>query len=150
MVLIFRPTIQSRRWAAAKFNQLRHRPQITIVNSAENLKFVFEGLGLTVDNNLNPTDIVGGTITKIHASTNDPAPDALFDIVVNTPAASWYDAVVAAAAGNQAPFDALTSGWALSFIGAAGVDAFGAGDTNDFFRASGGSDRLDGGLDSTG
>src|SRR5262249_20517699 len=113
--------------------------QITVVNSAANLRFVFEGLGLTVDNNINPADIVGGTITRIHAFTNDSTPDALFDIVVNVPAASWYDAVVAAAAGNQAPFDALTSGWALSFVGAAGVDAFGAGDSNDFFRASGGS-----------
>ena len=34
----------------------------------------------------------------------------------------------------------------MSFFGAAGTDAFGAGGTNDFFRGSGGSDSLDGGF----
>src|SRR5262249_54357406 len=115
-------------------------PEVTIINSVANLRFVFEGTNFAVDNNINPTDITAGTITKIHVLTNDPAPVALFDIVANVSAASWYHAVVAAGAGNQTLFDALTSGWTLSFVGAAGVDAFGAGDSNDYFRGSGGSD----------
>ena len=102
--------------------------QITIVNTAANLKFVFEGVGLTLDNNSNPTDITGGTITAIHVFTNDSTPVALFDFTVNVDAATWYDAMVADAAGDQSLFDTLTSGWSFDFVGGAGPDAFGAGE----------------------
>ena len=121
-------------------------PQITIINAAANLKFVFEGTNLALDNNLNPTDVVGGTITTIHVFTNDPTPVALFDLIGRVNAATWYDAVVADAAGNQSLFNALTSGWSISFFGAAGADSFGADDTNDYFHSSGGNDRFDGGF----
>ena len=75
--------------------------QITIINTAANLKYVFEGVGLTLDNDSNPTAITGGTITAIHAFTNDSTPVALFDITGNMDAVTWYDAVVADAAGDK-------------------------------------------------
>jgi len=121
-------------------------PSITIINSLANLRFVFEGTNFVVDNNLNPTDIISGTITTIHVFAINPTPAPLYDIVANINAAPWYDAVVAAGAGNQTLFDALTNGWSLSFFGAAGVDAFGAGDNNDYFHSSGSNDNFDGGF----
>ena len=108
-------------------------------------RFVFEGTNLALDNNLNPTDVVGGAITTIHVFTNDPTPVALFDLIGRVNAATWYDAVVADAAGNQSLFNALTSGWSISFFGAAGADLFGADDTNDYFKVSGGNDMFNGG-----
>ena len=101
--------------------------QITIINTAANLKFVFEGVGLTLDNNSNPTDITGGTITAIHAFTNDSTPVALFDLTGNLDAVAWYDAIVAAAAGNHSLIDTLTSGWSFNFVGGAGSDAWSLG-----------------------
>ena len=58
-------------------------------------------------------------------------------------AATWYDAVVAKAGGNDVPFDDLTSAWPLNFIGGAGSDMWSA-DPNDFFQASDGDDTFDG------
>ena len=63
--------------------------QITIINTAANLKFVFEGVGLTLNNDSSPTAITGGTITAIHAFTNDLTPVALYDIAVNVAAVTW-------------------------------------------------------------
>ena len=117
-------------------------PTITIVNTSANLKFVFEGTGLTLDDATTPTDVTAGTITAIHAFTNDPTPVALFDITGSIDAATWYDAIVAAAAGNNSLIQTLTSGWSFSFTGGAGSDAWSAGDLNDFFHSSGGNDFL--------
>jgi Ca2+-binding RTX toxin-like protein len=120
--------------------------QITIVNATENLRFVFEGVGLTLDNDSSPTDITGGTITAIHVFTNDLTPAPLLDLIANVDAAAWYDAAVARAGGDGSLFDALTSEWSISLFGAAGPDSFGSGDASDYFRSSGGIDRFDGGF----
>ena len=118
--------------------------QITIINTAANLKFVFEGVGLTLNNDSSPTAITGGTITAIHAFTNDLTPVALYDIAVNVAAVTWYNAIVADAAGNSSLFDTLTNGWSINFVGGAGPDEAASTDSNDFFRSSGGSDFFDG------
>ena len=118
--------------------------QITIINTAANLKFVFEGVGLTLNNDSSPTAITGGTITAIHAFTNDLTPVALYDIAVNVAAVTWYNAIVADAAGNSSLFDTLTNGWSINFVGGAGPDEAASTDLNDFFRSSGGSDFFDG------
>ena len=115
---------------------------ITIINTEANLKFVFEGVGLTLDSNSSPTAITGGTITAIHVLTLADAP--LFDITGSVDASTWYDAIVAAAAGDSSQIETLTSGWSFNFVGGAGSDAWNAGDLNDFFRSSGGNDFFDG------
>ncbi|HET7805250.1 MAG TPA: cadherin-like domain-containing protein [Pseudolabrys sp.] len=120
--------------------------QITIINATANLKFVFDGVALTLDNDSSPTDITGGTITAIHVFTNDAMPTPLLDLIVNVDAVDWYDAVVTRAGGDSSLFDALTSEWSISFFGAGGSDAFGASNANDFFHSSGGIDRFDGGF----
>ena len=118
--------------------------QITIINTAANRKFVFDGVGLTLDNNSNPAAITGGTITAIHAFTNDLTPVALFDLIGTLDAVVWYDAIVADAAGNQSPINSLTSGWSFNFVGGAWSDAWSGGDVNDSFKSSGGNDLFDG------
>ena len=120
--------------------------QITIINAAANRKFVFDGVGLTLDNNSNPTAITGGTITAIHAFTNDLTPVALFDLTGNLDAVAWYDAIVADAAGNQSSINTLTSGWSFNFVGGAWSDTWNGSDVNDYFQSSGGNDFFDGQL----
>ena len=86
---------------------------------SESTNIVFDGVGLTLDNDFNPTAITGGTITAIHAFTNDLTPVALFDLTGNLDAVAWYDAIVADAAGDNSLINSLTSGWSIRFSSAA-------------------------------
>jgi VCBS repeat-containing protein len=111
--------------------------QVTIVNAVQNFRYVLEGVSLTFDSNLNPTDITGGTITAIHVLTNDTM-EALIDLTANVGAAEWYNAVKDKALGSDTLFDALTGAWPLNFVGSAGTDIWSASDANDAFQNNGG------------
>ena len=137
--------IRSWRWAPAN---CRPRPDtngdtITIINTAANLKFVFEGVGLTLTATpAQPTSPAAPLPRSMSSRSTERC--ALFDITGSVDAATWYDAIVAAAAGNNSLIETLTSGWSFNFVGGAGPDAWSAGDLNDFFRSSGGNDLFDG------
>ena len=111
--------------------------QFTIVSS--NYKYVLDGTNFIF---IGTTDVTGGIITAIHVFALDDTP--LFDMTGRIDAATWYDAVVAAAAGNNDQIDTLTNGWSFNFIGGIGPDRGIAGDSNDFFQNSAGDDFYDG------
>jgi hypothetical protein len=118
----------------------------SIFNDAADRMFVFEGTDFAFDSDENPTDVIGGTITAIHISADDgvtdPAP--LFDITGSLSAASWYDAVVALAAGDNSLIEGLIADGTFAFVGNDGPDSWAATDGNDFFVSSGGDDLFDG------
>ena len=118
--------------------------EFIVVNQAENRKDVYDGVGFQLDNAVNPTDVLSGTISAIHVFTLDTTPQALFDFTGQIDAAAWYHAVVASNSGNQNASEALTSVWTFAFIGGAGSDQWSGGDLNDFNKSSGGNDVFDG------
>ena len=111
--------------------------QFTIVSS--NYKYVLDGTNFIF---IGTTDVTGGIITAIHVFALDDTP--LFDMTGRIDAATWYDAVVAAAAGNNDQIDTLTNGWSFNFIGGIGPDRGIAGNSNDFFQNTAGDDFYDG------
>jgi Ca2+-binding RTX toxin-like protein len=116
----------------------------TIVNAnpAVNRDFVFEGAGFVYGAG---NAITGGTIFAFQVLTHDTQ-TLLADFSGRVGAAEFYSGAVAAAAGDQSSFNALTAQWTSTSTGAAGDDSFGAGDNNDFFKASGGFDTFNGGF----
>ena len=112
----------------------------TLVNIAANRDFVFEGTGFQWTNGV----LTAGTIFVIHELTDTQAPLADFTGHIDAP--SFYAAAVAQASGDDSVFNALTSQWAINFVGSGGNDAFASNDANDFFRASGGNDLFIGGF----
>ena len=107
--------------------------------STDTRVFTFTGTGLTYDADTH--QLTGGTITSI-LETSNGAPVALFNITV--PAADWYNAVVAYAAGDHSQIEAIASHWNFLIGGNAGADHFGAGDLNDVFIVSPGDDVFEG------
>jgi VCBS repeat-containing protein len=123
--------------------------QFTIIydgpGDANDRKFVFEGNGFAFTGISPSIAVTGGTITAIHAQTL--AGGGLFDFIGNVSALAWFNAVVALAAGNNGPIEALTRDWTFSFTGNNGGDAWGASDGRDFFHSSAGNDQFDGQFD---
>ena len=113
----------------------------TLVNIAANRDFVFEGTGFQWTNGV----LTAGTIFVIHELTHDTQ-SLLVDFTGHIDAPSFYSAAVAQASGDDSIFNALTSQWAINFVGNGGNDAFASNDANDFFKASGGNDLFIGGF----
>ena len=115
--------------------------QYTIINTVANREFVINGTGFTYGPNNVPT---GGMITSVNEfvrSTHVPLADFAG---LNVGADAWYSALVAYAAGDQGPFNTLTSSWAYIFNGNSGPDLLKGGQQNDRLIGAGGNDILDG------
>ena len=134
MVLIFRTTIRSCRWAPANCNQRRHRRRklrLSIPQQISSSCLKAWALPLT-------------TISIRPISSAAPLPQFTLSRMIQRPRRSLISPAASTRhrgttrswrprPGNQTPFDALTSGWSLNFIGGAGVDAFGAAATQTIF-----------------
>ncbi len=118
--------------------------QFVVVNAAADRRFVFDG-----DFTYDAGNVPHGTVTTLHASTDDAAPVALYDIAGRIDATSLYNTAQAEAAGDFRAGEELTRNWSIRFVGNDGADAFESGDNNDFFQGGGGNDTLtgDAGLD---
>ena len=101
----------------------------------------FFGTGFTYDGN---GALLTGTVTNFGYYNGGAAP--LFTgINMTLDAVTLFDAVVAAAGGNNAPLDGLLEGFSYTFTGAAGDDALTGRSGDDFFAGGAGNDVITGG-----
>ena len=88
----------------------------TLVNTAANRDFVFEGTGFAWTGNV----LTAGTIFAIHELTHDTQLP-LVDFTGHIDAPSFYSAAVAQAAGDKTLFDALYGFWKTNSGGGPGL-----------------------------
>ena len=115
--------------------------QYTIINTVANREFVINGTGFTYGPNNVPT---GGMITSVNEFVRSTLVPLADFAGLNVGADAWYSALVAYAAGDQGPFNTLTSSWAYIFNGNSGPDLLKGGQQNDRLIGAGGNDILDG------
>ena len=115
-----------------------------IVNLGANRDFVFTGTGFVYNNVGGEITLIGGTITSFLVLTHGLQQE-LYRFTLQISGADWYDVVKSYAAGNRAPFDALTNGWTISAIGGSGSDFLGTGEASDRFVGNAGNDLFEGG-----
>ncbi len=117
----------------------------TIVDTADNLKFVVNGSNFTYGSGAGGITVTGGTLTSFHEFANDSAAVALANFSgISVDAATWMVDVQLAAGGNQSAIEALTSKFAFNFVGGPGPDSFGSAGQADTLTGTG-KDFFDGG-----
>ena len=112
-----------------------------IHDAIDNRDFLFTGSGFAYSGG----SFSSGTISFISEVEAANHSNVMTTLGLNSVSvAAWYAAVVAAAAGNRGPIEAMTSSWNFSFVGGGGSDAFGANDFNDRFTGNSGNDTFQG------
>ncbi|MGZ5834691.1 MAG: tandem-95 repeat protein [Xanthobacteraceae bacterium] len=118
--------------------------KFTVLNSAANRDFTFIGSGFTYSGSGNAIGVTGGVLLAMQEFDHTTHAQ-IMNVTLNVPAADWYNAAVARAAGDHSVLETLTANWSIDFAGAGGADAFQSGDGQDFFSSSPGDDLSDGG-----
>ena len=117
----------------------------TIVDTADNLKFVLDGSGFLYGSGDGGITVTAGTLTSFHEFTNDTTPVALADFTgLSVDVVTWMADVILDAGGTHGPIDTLTSAYAFNFIGGPGPDSFGSAGHADTLSGTG-ADVFDGG-----
>jgi hypothetical protein len=117
----------------------------TIVNAADDVRFVFDGSNFTYCSGESGIAVTGGTLTSFHEFTNDATPAPLADFTgLSVDPDIGIAAVQLAAAGNFIVIDALISTVAYNFIGGSGPDTFTSAGKADTLSGTG-VDVFDGG-----
>ncbi len=120
----------------------------TIVDTAADVQFVFDGNGLMYDSSGGPITVTAGTITGWQELTNDASPTAIANFTgVSIAAAAFIaDAQTAANTNNFGPINSLTTNVAFDFDGSLATAPlnFMGSNNADVIIGGSGSDILDG------